>query len=122
MTTAREDLVAHLQATLPAEVKIIPAIAAVPNAKTAVVLVSRSTLERSPQQGTRDDVLTVWLLSPLVDLVAAEADLDVTLDVVLAAIESHPYLHWRDGRRDLFADAYHAFAITVPHRTIIEEP
>jgi hypothetical protein len=125
MTTARQDLAAHLTATLPAEMKVISALEALTNAKRPVVMVTRSSIEPPPTYQTRDDVLVVWLLSPNLDPVAAEDDLDTNLDVVLAALEATgtggsqmPALHWTSGQRDVFNGQFHAFRIQVTHRTV----
>ncbi|MGN7705048.1 hypothetical protein [Cellulosimicrobium sp. 22601] len=117
MSTAREDLVAHLKAKLTT-VRVLDTLTQLENAKRATVMVSRSSIERADLHESRDDVLTVWLVSPFLDIAKAEADLDANLDAVLAAIEDHEYLHWTGGSRDMFAE-FHAFQITVPHRTLL---
>lgn len=118
MTTARQDLVTYLRAALPVGIRVLDSIEAITNAKRAVVMVSRSGIQPAPIVDTRDDVLTVWLLSPFVDIGKAEDDLDVSLDAVTDALDAHEFLHWDSGERDVFDDSYHAFRVNVTHRTI----
>lgn len=120
MSTARQDVVDYLRDYLP-DIKVLDALEALTNAKRPCVMVSRSSIELVDVVDQRDDVLTVWLVSPYLDLVKAEADLDEHVDDVLAAIEAHDFLHWTAGERDVFAEAWHAFRITVPHRTLTNE-
>lgn len=122
-TTARQDLVDYLRARLPATMRVIDTVEALEHVRRAVVMVTRSAISPNPENlvDQRDDELTVWLISPHVDLVKAELDLDENLDRVLAVIEGHAFLHWTAGVREVFADEWHAFRLTVPHRTLTNE-
>lgn len=124
MTTARQDVVAWLRAQLPPAVVVLDSLDALANADRATVMVSRSQVTPAPIVDTRDDGLSVWLISPHVDIVLAEADLDENLDAVLAAFDAHEFLRWESGERDMFGgeDGYHAFRVTVTHRTITTDP
>lgn len=119
MSTAREDLTTHLVGLLTG-VQVIGALAGIENAVGPVVFVSRTSGQPAPLVGHRDDGLTVWVLSPLLDPVEAEVDLDAHLDEVLAALDAHDYLHWDTYAREVYAEAFHAYRVTLTHRTVIE--
>lgn len=121
MTTARQDVVAHLRAKLPPEIKVLDSIDRIANAKRAVVMVTRESISPVEQYKTRDDGLVVWVLSPKRDIAQAEDDLDLNLDAVLAALDTHRFLHWQTGQRGMYDDQWHAFRVDVPHRTITDE-
>jgi hypothetical protein len=122
MTTAREDVVAYLRDKLP-QLKVLDTVEALTNLQRAGVMVTRSAIAHPPDNTAdqRDDELTVWLVSTHVDLGKAEADLDENLDEVLAVIDAHEFLHWTAGERAMFNDEWHAFRLTVPHRTVTTE-
>lgn len=119
MSTAREDVAQFLRHNT--QLTVVDAVTGVENARHAVVLVTRSSITPGPVPKQRDDGLTVWVLSPLVDPIAAEADLDRHVDIVTNALDSHPFLRWESGERDVYAEAFHAFRVTTTHRTLIEE-
>lgn len=123
MTTAREDVVAYLRDKLPAEFKVLDSVAQLSNITSPAIAVRRAGISRPEGNivDQRDDELTVWLISPMLDLVNAEDQLDANLDTLLFVIEAHEILHWTAGERDMFDDGWHAFRLTVPHRTVIEE-
>lgn len=122
MTTAREDVAAWL--TQNTTLRTVATIDAIANTRSPVVLVARSAINPSPIPDTRDDELTVWLITPELDLAAAEASLDANVDQITDALDRHEFLHWSSGERDMFGGegGYHAFRITVTHRTVIEPP
>jgi hypothetical protein len=122
MTTAREDVVAYLRDKLP-EVKVLDTVEALTNLQRAAVMVARSAIAHPPDNTAeqRDDELTVWLVSPHLDIGKAEADLDESLDELLAVIDAHEFLHWTAGERGMFNDEWHGFRLTVPHRTVTTE-
>lgn len=106
--TVRSDFAAAIKAALPANVKIIDVPRSLDGVQVnqPVVLFYRDRVEKAPNgQGVYFNTISLWVITPNIDSVRAEDNLDATLDVVITAIDSITWANWKTAERSTFGDA-----------------
>lgn len=106
--TVRSEVADALRAVLPANLKLVSVPRSLDGLEPGypVVMLYRDRLEKAPNaQGMYFSTLSLWLISPHVDEVRAEDNLDATLDLVITALDGITFVQWKAAERSTFGDA-----------------
>jgi hypothetical protein len=75
-------------------------------ANRPVVLLYRDRLEKAPNaQGAYLSTISLWIITPKIDTIKGEDELDAALDIVVAALDTILWANWRTAERSIFGDA-----------------
>lgn len=103
----RSDLAAALQPLLPANTKIVDVPRSLDGieAKKPVVMLYRDEVSKAPNaQGDYFNSFALWVVSPIINTIRAEDNLDDLLDDVLRALDQVSWLNWSTAERSVFGD------------------
>lgn len=103
----RSDLAAALQPLLPANTKIVDVPRSLDGieAKKPVVMLYREDVTKAPNAiGDYFNSFALWVVSPLINTIRAEDNLDDLLDEVLRALDQVSWLNWTTAERSVFGD------------------
>lgn len=106
--TLRADLAAALKPLLPARTKIIDVPRSLDGIETQrpVVMLYRERMEKAPNAlGDYFNTFALWIVSPNIDPVRAESQLDAMLEEVIPALDAVDWLNWNYAERSTFGDA-----------------
>jgi hypothetical protein len=111
----RKKLAEELTEALPDTWRIIPEQRNVDPQNRTVVVVKQRTLVKNPAAPNASRLVgfTLTLISRYVDTEKAEDDLDVTLPVLLAAIDGIPNLRWDEAEKVAIDDTRLGYDVTV---------
>jgi hypothetical protein len=103
----RSDLSAALKPLLPANTKIVDVPRSIDGleAKKPVVMLYREEVSKAPNAiGDYFNTFALWVVSPMINTVRAEDNLDNLLDDVLRALDQVKWLNWTTAERSVFGD------------------
>ena len=122
--SVRSQVSDALRALLPANMRVIDVPRSLDGmeANRPVVLLYRDRLEKAPNaQGAYLSTISLWIITPKIDTIKGEDELDAALDIVVAALDTILWANWRTAERSIFGDAQApAYRIDLQVATIKE--
>lgn len=114
-THPRKQLAEELTAALPDTWRVIPEQRSVDPQNRNVVIVKQQTLTKNPAAPNASRIIrfTLTLVSRYVDIEKAEDDLDITLPILLAAIDGIQNLRWEEAEKVAIDDTRLGYDVTV---------
>jgi len=106
--SVRSQVSDALRALLPANMRVIDVPRSLDGmeANRPVVLLYRDRLEKAPNaQGAYLSTISLWIITPKIDTIKGEDELDAALDIVVAALDTILWANWRTAERSIFGDA-----------------